>query len=873
MSKYGFNYYKENKYVPKHITVDLGAQTTAKTGGAISSRQVIDVVDEKGEKIRGFFTENEIVDAKQLFISRAGQLKAPDKTLGALPRAIFEKCAADPGGMQSFIYAIYKVCRIDFSAKSTPQTDAAYRKRLPDIKKVLTDSYGIPPETLASFGRDNNADEYVKGVLSAAFSGYTLEGTHTEHQRQQKGTNINRRNNAMSDYAQIIGMPELVAKSTSMTVINGDNIMHGSFMVNAKGVSYKQLGSTNPNGVKELSLTPGALKQISNMQILDYLCANIDRHAENMFYQIDDSDPFKVKITGIQGIDNDASFGKIDRTVNSQGKVFDRMSLLKDIKVMDRETADKIKKLNFNELEEKLRLAGLSAEELSAAYQRLEMLQERLNMSGKIEIIENDAGWEKLYANKRRLDNLSTNSQNVALMGKNTTQNKRFEYMDNIYGLFKKIARQYERVHKPSQAGFNGEVPTAAAVNILDNYGLDDHAAGLEHIRDEYRELIKGREADADILPALEKLASVTELMKELAAKDRLGDNERNLLSESLKELSDAAEKYERAHAAADLKNPECHAVRNIKAYAAFAREAIRNDAPEAEMNLASKGADDIRRARGIAPTHITYEALSSRVGNIAGRSTVFYRNMISAFENAGKLPPAASDAEKKSIYDELMRTAAGYLAHKIPSGSTEGLNDREKARVRFAQDVAEYAAAQKQLLREKAEAEQLRKQERDDYSVVSALHAKCARLVENYENADSTDAVFAAAEDILDSKDDFKKGLEQLIAVSRKYPAGHDMQAACSAMLTSGIGEYMKVFLECDNSLRVNKGTDVYEALGLDASTAEKVKGIVENGRKVLDGYEKQRAAAKIKTEAPEAVNEKNAQPVQPSVGEIHND
>lgn len=58
--------------------MDLGNQTAAKAGAAMSSRQVMDIVDERGQKIRGFFTEDEYVNALKLFRSRAGQLKTPE---------------------------------------------------------------------------------------------------------------------------------------------------------------------------------------------------------------------------------------------------------------------------------------------------------------------------------------------------------------------------------------------------------------------------------------------------------------------------------------------------------------------------------------------------------------------------------------------------------------------------------------------------------------------------------------------------------------------------------------------------------------------------------------------------------------------------
>lgn len=167
MSKYGFQYYQEDKYVPKHITVDIGTQTTAKTGAAMSSRQVIDVVDEKGEKVRGFFTENETINAKQLFTSRAKQIKAPKghEALGNIANRITETYAADPNGMRRFVVFLYKNTQLDFDNDFDDREQAEYELFIPKLKQWLVTKFSVPAEELADFGRDEKVNSYMTCIF------------------------------------------------------------------------------------------------------------------------------------------------------------------------------------------------------------------------------------------------------------------------------------------------------------------------------------------------------------------------------------------------------------------------------------------------------------------------------------------------------------------------------------------------------------------------------------------------------------------------------------------------------------------------------------------------------------------------------------
>ena len=63
------------QYIPKHITVDLRGQQTATAGEAVSNRHVINVKDESGKKVRGFFSVKTSASIEQDFNARISRIQ------------------------------------------------------------------------------------------------------------------------------------------------------------------------------------------------------------------------------------------------------------------------------------------------------------------------------------------------------------------------------------------------------------------------------------------------------------------------------------------------------------------------------------------------------------------------------------------------------------------------------------------------------------------------------------------------------------------------------------------------------------------------------------------------------------------------------
>ena len=185
---------------------------------------------------------------------------------------------------------------------------------------------------------------------------------------------LDERNSAMSFVADLLGMEGLIARAEPMTLQDGDKKIHGTFMHYANGtdLSESKLGDPLLRLDTEIDYSSNDLKkQVADLQVLDYICGNTDRHGANLFYQMDDSDQKHPRITGIQGIDNDNSFG----IITSSGA---ELPSIKNMMVIREDTAKVIMGLNENMLKTALRNFKLSDEELQAAWDRTKQIQDAI---------------------------------------------------------------------------------------------------------------------------------------------------------------------------------------------------------------------------------------------------------------------------------------------------------------------------------------------------------------------------------------------------------------------------------------------------------------------------------------------------------------
>ncbi len=225
--------------------------------------------------------------------------------------------------------------------------------------------------------------------------------------KMKYGDELTARNIATSRMAELLGIGHIVAHSEKMQVLSEDGrVMKGCFMEMARGID---LDSRDPRVQAmieqvEVANTPSFVKDITTIEAFDFLCAQNDRHARNMLYQLSEPDVNgKRSITGIQGIDNDLSFGNKDEQVSMH------QGFLRDMVFIDRELAGRIRALDKNSLQFALGDL-LGQDQIDVMAKRVERFQKHMK-ENMVEI--EPGGWElKEYSMDQPADKLDKRGKN-----------------------------------------------------------------------------------------------------------------------------------------------------------------------------------------------------------------------------------------------------------------------------------------------------------------------------------------------------------------------------------------------------------------------------------------------------------------------------
>ena len=126
-------------------------------------------------------------------------------------------------------------------------------------------------------------------------------------------------------------------------------------------------------------LNPVVQKDLSTLQLLDIIVAHADRHAENY---IIDYDHTQQKLSGVKGIDNDSTWGKlVDKKLLEDKGSWGYQRRLKTPglpPVIDAEVALKVLNTKFAQIKAIMEAFDLSPEEVKAAESRWEFVTEHV---------------------------------------------------------------------------------------------------------------------------------------------------------------------------------------------------------------------------------------------------------------------------------------------------------------------------------------------------------------------------------------------------------------------------------------------------------------------------------------------------------------
>lgn len=431
----------------RNIVFDTDAQELEEYGGNQSSRLKTEITLPDGTKRKGFFTRSEKFDYDKsiddFLESFSGQYRDYDENFfnvlfsagrleqkeindvnrtqfkNAFPKATDEQIedmvrdqyASE--GKRSILGT--SILNLELIASYIEMDGGHYKINIEKLekKKSLINMFGIEVrgQYLTNFIKGHKDDEDFCIALmdfakkSKKFSVST--SINKDVIGMKKGFDISIRNCAMTAVEEALGM-KVLADSYKMSIGRNNELIDGVFMENAQGTDFLDLPSTD----KRLQIkssecqNPELLKSIADLQILDFICGNVDRHAGNYFIKFDENNDH---IIGVCGIDNDSSFS-IKNPEND--KNLHVLMPLNDIKVVTRKTADALEKMTPDLLKAVLKPFNLTSAEIIAANRRLSNIKDAIangkdpnNTSpSKIRIVE-DNQWKDIDINSLKTEN------------------------------------------------------------------------------------------------------------------------------------------------------------------------------------------------------------------------------------------------------------------------------------------------------------------------------------------------------------------------------------------------------------------------------------------------------------------------------------
>ncbi|MBO6208031.1 MAG: hypothetical protein J6O73_13970 [Lachnospiraceae bacterium] len=372
----------------RSIDVKIPEAGVQKVSGNLSTREK--VVNLKGQT--GYFTkETQALSGEELFKNGIYELSKPHPEFEKAYQAVAKHMKDEdilllenlqPYNKEQETVIRNKLEKFDENKEKMRSRDFLfyYRAMKKELGKEEADEYFNNKEFVESIV------QFHKTKLPAALSAQVYNANNIP-----AGRNVEKRNAAMSTVAQLMGNSGIVAYSTNAVLHNGDEEVKGIFMEEAKGVDIadNDKENSNPEAYREFRQFVGQLKddecwntreaktQIADMQVLDYICGNTDRHTGNMLYEFEKNENNELRLKHITGIDNDCSFGVWDA---ASGKDFANLVPPEEFGVMRRKTAMHLLTLDDDTL--KFMLSDkLQKDEIEAACKRLKEVQNQIRHS------------------------------------------------------------------------------------------------------------------------------------------------------------------------------------------------------------------------------------------------------------------------------------------------------------------------------------------------------------------------------------------------------------------------------------------------------------------------------------------------------------
>lgn len=321
-------------------------------GGQMNSRIAMTYTDADGVEHQGFFTKNYTYHARERFNN--------------VVREVGDKYPK----LKGFFDALTKL-------EIVPGT--GNERVFSEVRDLVSSPewFGFEKGAFDSYLNNEQFDEACEEIEEATLAFAPIVALE-ETNGLKSGTVVPSRNTALSRMAALLGVPGIVAGSREITFVQDGVEYQGHFMDAAGGVDLSGVREGDPMTLygEEVYDNGEGLRKLSELQVLDYICGNTDRHLKNYMYNFDTTDPEHPKFTGPVGIDNDLSFGTYVPEPDS--KPGTNGVCLNSINAISQSMADTILALQPEMIKLTLRDLGIRDEEMTACVARLNQVKERI---------------------------------------------------------------------------------------------------------------------------------------------------------------------------------------------------------------------------------------------------------------------------------------------------------------------------------------------------------------------------------------------------------------------------------------------------------------------------------------------------------------
>lgn len=335
---------------------DTGNMKLDTVGAGSSFRTVVPIDGD----IAFFTKESKLVNTAQVFGEMA------EKTGTPRIKEIWEKASGfdwSKGSPQSD--GVLLDVDLMLSAAEHSMSEENYKEAFEQKMENYSNSFNAVKWN--SFNADEKR-ELIEGIQVASKNNTLIE-VMAKSGKVDTGSKIPERNVATSRLADLLGQNHIIAKSEKARLINNGRVEEGIVMARAEGLDINERKNLNQFISIQDFAAPEFQRQITNLEIMDLIAGQVDRNVSNMFYQMAELEDGKTRLTGVQGIDNDAAFGLcgVDpcKCKLSDVKLVDA-GLHENLMKIDRATLD----YTFGDI--------LNEKEISALENRLDTVKEHL---------------------------------------------------------------------------------------------------------------------------------------------------------------------------------------------------------------------------------------------------------------------------------------------------------------------------------------------------------------------------------------------------------------------------------------------------------------------------------------------------------------